>query len=283
MPDLQRYAYKVYYDGIGFYGFQRQPKVRTIEEELIRALTHTRAVPRDPVIAAFASAGRTDRFVSALGNVFAVNAERYLTPAAINSWLSKGIRVWSSALVPSSFNPRHALRRNYKYLLQREERINLDLMRKAAEMFLGVHDFRRFAHRPPEDCSARRIYELSIEPRDDFICISIVGDSFLRRMVRKIVGVLVYVASGVLGLEEVRQLFDPMSPFPPMGVPAAPPRNLILWDVDYGFSFEIDKYALKKMKLEMMSNLMELVRSRTILGALQDLAQIGAGQNGVYQ
>ena len=280
---MQRHVYKVYYDGTRFYGFQRQPRVRTIEEEIMKALIHTHSVSHDPATAAFASAGRTDRFVSALGNVFAVNTERYLTPAAINSWLSEGIRVWSSALVPISFNPRHALKRHYKYLLQREEQIDLDLMAKAAEMFLGVHDFRRFAHRPTEGSAIREIYKLSIRPKDDFICISVVGDGFLRRMVRKIVGVLIYVASGLLDLGEVRRLFDPVSSLPPMGVPAAPPWNLILWDVDYGFSFKIDNYAVKKIKLELMNNLMELVRSRTILRALQELDETDAGQNGAYQ
>jgi tRNA pseudouridine38-40 synthase len=270
---LQRYAYKIYYDGTRFYGFQRQPKVKTIEEELMKALIHTRALSHDPATAAFASAGRTDRFVSALGNVFAVNTETNLAPVTINSWLSDGIRVWSRASVPISFDPRHALRRHYKYLLQKGDQIDLDLMTKAAEMFLGVHDFRRFAHRPSEGSSVREIYELSIEPKDDFICISVVGDGFLRRMVRKIVGALTYVASGLLNLEEVRRLFDPVSSFPPMGVPTAPPRNLILWDVDYGFSFEIDTYAVRKIQLELTNNLMELIRSRTMLNALQELGK----------
>lgn len=276
---LQRYAYKIYYDGASFYGFQRQPKVRTVEDELIKALVKTRAVSPDPAVAEFASAGRTDRYVSALGNVFAVNAERTLTPAAINSKLSDDIRAWSSARVPTSFNPRRALRRHYKYLLHATEGINLDLMNQAAEMFLGVHDFRRFAHRPRKVSSVREISELSISRKsDEFIFISVVGDSFLRRMVRKIVGVLIYVASDILKLGEVERLFDPMSVLPRMGVPAAPPENLILWDVDYGFPFEIDEYALNKLKLDLEKQVVELVIRRTMLSALKEFGEIGTGR-----
>lgn len=276
---LQRYAYKVYYDGTKFYGFQRQPKVRTIEEELLKALARTGAVSHDPAVANFASAGRTDRFVSALGNVFAVNVEKYLPPAAINSRLNNGIRAWASAEVPISFNPRHALRRHYKYLLRKTEQIDLGLMTNAAEMFLGAHDFRRFAHRPSGKSSVRQIYELSIDSEGDLVCLSVVGDSFLRRMVRKVIGLLVYIASGRLGVGEVKRLLDPASTSPPMGVPTAPAENLILWDVDYGVHFKIDAYAVGKLRSEISSNLMELHRTRTILIALQRLGNTGRDQH----
>jgi tRNA pseudouridine38-40 synthase len=269
---VHRYAFKVYYDGTEFYGFQRQPEVRTVENELLKALIKTRAVSTNAAIARFASAGRTDRFVSALGNAFAINTERELTPAAINSKLTDEIRAWASAEVPISFDPRQAQKRHYKYLLQSANRINLDLISQTGRLFLGKHDFRRFAYRPSIGSSMREIFEFStIKLNEDFISISIVGDSFLRRMVRKIVGVLIYVASGFLQLAEVEQLFDPRGTLPRMGIPSANPENLILWDVDYGFTFQVDKYALAKLQQSLSKNLSQLMTKRMMLSALKEL------------
>ncbi|WXG43202.1 MAG: tRNA pseudouridine(38-40) synthase TruA [Promethearchaeati archaeon SRVP18_Atabeyarchaeia-1] len=278
---MERYAYKVYYDGAGFYGSQRQRGVRTVEDELMKASVKTGAVPQDPSKARFASAGRTDRFVSALGNVFAVNAERELTPAELNSALCDEIRVWARARVPSSFNPRLALRRRYKYLLRITSESNLGLMAQAGKLFLGVHDFRRFAHRAPQDGSMRDISELSmVRLNDGLISITVTGDSFLRRMVRKIVGALICVASGLLGVVEVQRLFDPMNTPPPRGVPSAPPENLILWDIDYGFDFEIDEYALSKAQASLAKTLTALELRRMMLDALKGLGKAGETQNG---
>jgi tRNA pseudouridine38-40 synthase len=270
---VHRYAYKVFYDGTrSFYGFQRQPSVRTVEGELLYALTRTRALPSDLDAARFASAGRTDRFVSALGNVFAVNLERNETPAAINSRLkSDDIRVWARAQVQDSFNPRQALNRHYKYFAYNAEGIDLEPLVEASKLFLGVHDFRHFAHRHSNEDCVRKISELSVVSlQDNFICFDIVGDSFLRRMVRRVVGSLICVARGLLKQTEIEKLFDPRSSAPRMGVPSAPPEGLILWDVDYGFPFEVDDYAVRKLRESLTQSVTSLVIKKAILNRFVD-------------
>ena len=269
---MQRYAFKVFYDGAKpFYGFQRQPDIRTVEGELIRALTKSRQVSSDPSVTDFASAGRTDRFVSALGNVFAVNAEGELRPAVINSRLSDDIRVWARAKVPVSFNPRReALRRHYKYFAYVAEQMDLDLMFEVSKQFVGVHDFRSFAHRPSKSSSIREIFDVSFgRLSDNFICIGIVGDSFLQRMVRKIVGSLIHVGSGLLEPDYIGRLFYPTYPLPKRGIPAAPPEGLVLWDIDYSFPFEVDRYAVAKLQESLVKSLTALVAKKAMFHQLE--------------
>jgi len=273
---VPRYAFKVFYDGTKpFYGLQRQPDIRTVEGELIRALTRSRQMSSDPSVANFATAGRTDRYVSALGNVFAVNVEGELRPAAINSKLGDDIRVWARAKVPASFNPRReALRRHYKYFAYVAEQTDLDLMIEVSKQFVGIHDFRSFAHRPSKSSSVRGIFDVSFNRLgDNFICISIVGDSFLRKMVRKIVGSLIHVGSGLLEPVYIGRLFDPRYPLPKRGVPAAPPEGLVLWDIDYSFLFEVDRYAVAKLQRSLVKDLTTLVAKKAMRHQFRSLSE----------
>src|SRR5256886_6833422 len=75
-----RIALKIAYDGRAFFGHQRQPDRRTVEGECITALRSAK-IMRDPTEAFFRSASRTDRGVSAVGNVIAFEAS--LGPDAV--------------------------------------------------------------------------------------------------------------------------------------------------------------------------------------------------------
>ena len=109
----RRYAIKVCYEGRGFSGSQRQPALRTVEGEFLSALDGLKINYTD-----FKAAGRTDRGVSALGNVFALTTESGLiSPRIINSELPLDIRVLAVKTVVSGFNPRFAVERVYKYFL----------------------------------------------------------------------------------------------------------------------------------------------------------------------
>lgn len=265
---MHRYVYKVFYDGTKpFYGSQRQPSLRTVEGELFHALTSARQLPPDISAARFRFAGRTDRFVSALGNVFAVNLVSNTTPATINSKLkTDDIRVWASAQVQDSFNPRRALSRHYKYFSFIEEGTNLASLIETSRLFLGVHDFRHFAQRPSNEDSVRKISSLSVvRLQDNFLCLDIIGESFLRRMVRRIVGSLIYVARGLLEQAEIEKLFDPNGSIPRKGVPSASPEGLILWNVDYGFRFEEDEYAIRKLRETILKSMTNLMIKKAIL------------------
>ena len=112
-----RIALKFAYDGNKFYGYARQPNLKTVEEELIKALIK-HGIIEDTQDSIFRSASRTDKNVSAFGNVIAFN-----TTSSKKSILqelsdeSKDIIVFGVKDVESDFNPRYAKYRHYCYYL----------------------------------------------------------------------------------------------------------------------------------------------------------------------
>jgi tRNA U38,U39,U40 pseudouridine synthase TruA len=97
-------------------------------------------------------------------------------------------------------------------------------------------------------------------------------------MVRKIVGSLIYVGIGRLEVTQIQRLFDPSSEIPKMGVPSAPAEGLVLWDVDYGFPFEVDEYAVKKLQQYLVEKMTSLVIRKTILNRFVQPMNKGSAQ-----
>ena len=94
-------AFRLAYDGRPFYGYQRQPRVPTVEGALLDALTDLDVVD-DPTVVPerYAAAGRTDAGVSASAQTVAFVAPEWLTPAALSSALPATVRAWAHADVP---------------------------------------------------------------------------------------------------------------------------------------------------------------------------------------
>src|SRR5947209_10034225 len=88
-----RVALKIAYDGQRFFGHQRQPDRRTVEGECLEALRSAKIL-RDPRESFFRSASRTDRGVSAIGNVIAFNGS--LRPeAVVGAFNDKARDLWA--------------------------------------------------------------------------------------------------------------------------------------------------------------------------------------------
>src|SRR5689334_9659106 len=128
-----RVALKIAYDGRAFFGHQRQPDARTVEGECLVALRAAKMI-RDPGDSFFRSASRTDRGVSAVGNVIAFNTP-FPLDAVIGAFNDRARDVWAWAVasVPDAFQPRHALERWYRYGLP--DGLDLSLVREAAGLF----------------------------------------------------------------------------------------------------------------------------------------------------
>jgi tRNA pseudouridine38-40 synthase len=251
-----RYALKVYYDGRNFHGSQVQPDKRTVEGELIRALQIVSTKVED-----FMAAGRTDRGVSSLGNVYAVTTDTHLRARALNSYLPSDVRVLSVREVHDGFKPRReAIERVYKYFLCAGG-LNVKLMRRAAKLFEGKKSFHGFC-KMSGGSSIRRIRRVDLEERGDFLVITYAGDSFLWQMARRITSALRMVGIGELTLGELRRYFEPgnKGKFPP-----APPENLVLWNVRYAFDFKPDEYTLIRLMEEMEARMRNL-RNNLLIG-----------------
>jgi tRNA pseudouridine38-40 synthase len=181
---MERVALKFAYDGKKFAGYARQPNYLTVEGELIKALIKIKAV-KDPRLAQFQSASRTDKGVSALGNVCAFNTD-FSSDAlcgAINSKL-KDIWAWGKVRVASDFSPRWAISRTYIYFLPKNN-LNLEPMEAATTNFVGEHDFRNFSKVEKGRRTQRKLNLLKIEGVDNFIRFTFTAQNFLWNQVRK--------------------------------------------------------------------------------------------------
>ncbi|MDG6219856.1 MAG: tRNA pseudouridine(38-40) synthase TruA [Candidatus Thermoplasmatota archaeon] len=230
---MKHLAVKYAYLGEAFHGSQRQPDVRTVEGEVIRALHEIGAI-EDADTSDFRSAGRTDRGVSALGNVSSFHSEmdpQKLFPAL--SAVARDVFPRGWAEVGPDFNPRKAKGRWYRYMLRYDGQV-VSRMSEAARLFVGYHDFTNFAKIEEGKDPRRRVESVAIRLLNPNIVIDVTGESFLWNMVRRMASALSMVGLGECEMEDVRLALE--GP-PPVVFPPLPPQGLILMDVAYNFSF----------------------------------------------
>jgi tRNA pseudouridine38-40 synthase len=255
-----RYVLKFGYNGYGFSGYARQPELRTVEGDIIQALKKTQII-MDLDGSRFRSASRTDKGVSSRGNVIAFDTmfrkEEIL--GALNAHLDN-IWFYGLAEVDDDFNPRHAKKRWYRYLLIHNE-IVLNRMQQAAQIFIGEHDFSNFAQVEDRD-PVRTLESIEISKEGNMLILDFRAQSFLWHMVRRIVKALIDASKDVISLDDVNKALDGKEK---MDLGIAPPEPLILMDVEYDFDFVIDEEQLEKVKGNIKELLLEWKIQNTIL------------------
>jgi len=197
----------VEYDGTAFRGWARQPGERTVEGEVRRALGELYGS-----FDALAVAGRTDTGVHALANVVSVDVDGGLPPEraaeALNTSLPEDVAVLVVERVDDAFHARFDARsRSYRYRLwRRRERsafearrslwhprpLDLDALNENAAALVGEHDFRAFTPTETQHEVFVRNVERArwLELDENVIAFEITADSFLRHMVRTLVGTM---------------------------------------------------------------------------------------------
>ncbi|MDI6887797.1 MAG: tRNA pseudouridine(38-40) synthase TruA [Candidatus Thermoplasmatota archaeon] len=257
-----RLALKLAYDGKKFLGYARQKELRTVEGAIIKALRELDIINLKSC--KFQSSSRTDRNVSALGNVIAFNTNFDYRDIikALNVNL-KDIWFYAKKIVAPDFNPRHAVQRWYRYFLMKDK-LKISNIRKSAKLFIGKHDFSSFA-KPSERCSVRKIDYIGITSKEPFLIIDIKAPNFLWHQVRKIVTALQKV-----GLEELsaKDLKEALSGSKKLELAPAPPESLILMDVRYNFKFEVDCKALELLRKFLNWKFESLEAERSIVESL---------------
>lgn len=224
-----RVALKIAYGGAAFYGHQRQPDRRTVEGECLAALQAAHIID-GPAEALFRSASRTDRGVSAIGNVIAFNP-RLRPDAVLGAFNDRARDVWAWAIaeVPDDFHPRRAIERWYRYHLFGD--ISASRLREALAAFVGEHDFRAFTSDPPRGPST--IQRIDVSTDGDATLIDIRAPSFRRGMVRRIVAAAVAYAQRDVTLDHILEALRGVR----RNFGAMPPEPLFLMDVRYDVQF----------------------------------------------
>jgi tRNA pseudouridine38-40 synthase len=210
------------YEGTHYLGWQKTAMGPSIEEELEKVLAK---ILRHPV--ALQAASRTDAGVHAEGQVvnFFTASEIALEKLqkSLNSLLPSDISVLKMEEASESFHPtlenqgkeyhysvclgstQLPFHRNFSWHFSYP--LHIKEMRKAAALLKGRHDFSAFTNEKQED-NVREIYDIVIESSEERLKIRVAGNNFLYKMVRHLVGTLLYVGCGKLSVEEIPAILD---------------------------------------------------------------------------
>lgn len=240
-----RVALKFAYDGTLFSGYARQPRQQTVEQTLLEMLID-QGILCDPRLSCFRTASRTDRGVSALGNVCAFDST--LCKREVFSRLKQGesaVFVYGVQEVEACFYPRHAKRREYRYYL-RKTGLDVDRVLSAAGLFTGEHNFQNFARIEPLKNPVRNIDNIVVSEKEDFFALDFYAQTFLWNQIRRIVSALKKAGEGSLTLNAIREALS--HPETKIDFQVAPPKPLLLTDVVYDFRFYYIKGYEKKLR-----------------------------------
>lgn len=239
---------KLEYDGTDFEGFQIQRRGRTVQGELERAL---RQVTGEKI--RVTGGGRTDSGVHAYGQGahFDTAWRRPIETLqrALNAVLPTDIAIRSIAHAPEDFSARYsATSREYRYTILNQptrspleqryallvtEHLDAQAMDTAAKSLIGVHDFAAFGTPPKGDITTREMYQACVRRNGSHVIVELKANAFLYRMVRRIVGTLLWVGKGAMSAGEFRDVLEKKR----QAGPSVPPQGLCLIAVNYDLEF----------------------------------------------
>lgn len=214
----------IQYDGTAYKGWQRQNHAPSIQEEIEGAIL--KSLGKDVKLTV---AGRTDAGVHAYRQVanFKAQVDRPVDKLSywINSRLAKDIRILSSKGVDEDFHARFSAKKKtyvykfyngkdlhpiYRNHCQQVYRLmDYEKMKRASELFLGLHDFTSFsANLAPDTNTTRAIDRIELTGQAPWISLEFEGESFLRNQIRIIAGTIMQVGRGKIALDEIPKIFE---------------------------------------------------------------------------
>jgi tRNA pseudouridine38-40 synthase len=234
------------YDGTHYFGWQKTKTGPSIQEELEKALFQILGRP-----VSVEAASRTDRGVHAKGQV--VNFFLTETPSfsrllySLNSVLPYDIRILCLEPAADDFHPTlKAHSKEYHYSICNQpiedpigrfyswhihDPLDLEAMRDCAKILMGTHDFASFTTIESKD-TIRTLFSIQIVAvTNGQIEIQIVGDRFLYKMMRRLVGTLVTVGKKKFSKKDVLTLLK-KSNRAKAGI-TAPAHGLFLYQVHF--------------------------------------------------
>ena len=223
---LSRVLLEISYDGSEYGGWQIQPNRLAVQEDLQNKLTKLYGGQFIHLI----GASRTDAGVHAIG--FAAS---FLTPVrpvipldklmnALNRQLPPAVRIRSVREVPMDFHTRYdAIGKAYTYVMNMgletpfsgrysmlvSPKLDIEKMRRAASHLIGTHDYSSFvAERKNIDDAVRTIYDIRIQDFGNFRCLTFIGNGFLYKMVRNLVGCIEAAGWGKIAPDDAKTILE---------------------------------------------------------------------------
>jgi tRNA pseudouridine38-40 synthase len=237
----------VQYDGSRYRGWQIQPGKRTIQGELVEAVSNLVGT-RTHVH----GASRTDAGVSALGQVALFEVDSPIPtenfPKAINSRLPREIVVTAAEEAPPKFDLMGGAKNKlYRYTIHTgryrpvlrlnrcwhiPKKLDVAAMNRAAQRLVGTKDFKSFAAaKDKRDQTVRTIFRCEVTTEGEWIYVDVEGDGFLYNMVRNIVGTLVDIGVGRWEPEKMAEILEAKDRTAAGRL--APPEGLCLMWIEY--------------------------------------------------
>lgn len=242
------YLFRIQYLGFRFHGWLKQTDKKTVQESIEEALQQVLESADFQVI----GSSRTDSMVSAQENFFELITEKELINAdliikSLNEFLPPDIKILDLQSVPKEFKIISSSRtKEYHYYFSFGEKLHpfcapfmaminepldIELMKEAARLYEGEHNFSKFCFRMKETQSPLRTIEMSLVeinseltgsffPEKSYV-FKVRGKSFLRHQVRLMMGALFLVGMKRLGLQELNELLEGNSDKKIMTAPAS--------------------------------------------------------------
>lgn len=219
-----RYKMTMAYDGRNYAGFQSQINALAIQDVIEEKLEKIFGEKIRIVMSS-----RTDAGVHALDQVCHFDSDKkkdtYKLRFSLNSLLPKDIHILKIEEVDDSFHARFSVKtKTYEYRINIGEydvflngyayqcfyKLDVELMKKAAKMYVGTHDFSSFNTSSFKEYpnQVRTIKQFKIMEKGDMLIIRVTGTGFLKNMVRIMVGTLIDLGRGKKKLEDVREMLE---------------------------------------------------------------------------
>ncbi len=215
------------YDGTKYFGFQIQEALPTIELELMQAfecMLHKKVK--------IYPAGRTDRYVHAVGQVFHVDLEQKIPPIGLqkglNSFLPKDIHIRDCKEVTKDFHARFsAISKEYRYYINIKEynpiltnyypyipNLDVKAMEEATTLLVGTHDFKAFASAQidPRKSTIKTIFSIDVINHQDYLEFRFIGNGFLKYQIRRMMGILIEIGKKHFNKNIITELLESKNP-----------------------------------------------------------------------
>ncbi|MCL2696613.1 MAG: tRNA pseudouridine(38-40) synthase TruA [Oscillospiraceae bacterium] len=211
------------FSGANYHGFQRQPELPTVQGEI--ELAFNKVIGAEVSIA---GCSRTDAGVHACRFCFSTYIKNAIPcenlTRALNGRLPPDIVILSCEEADKSFNARFSAKsKEYIYLINNKRQrdvfmqsyhypydLNIELLRKTAQLFIGRHDFAAFCRSEglkEVSSTVREIYSFNVKENDGFAEFIVRGNAFLYNMVRIMAGTLIYVNEGKRTAGDILEAF----------------------------------------------------------------------------